>query len=55
MRVLLTGVSVYPSRREGNDSDVAAESVSGSHLAITALGLAYLIQRLRLVEYQDLL
>ena len=28
--VLLAGVTVYPSRGKGNDSDVAAESVSGS-------------------------
>jgi len=37
--VPLAGFSVYPSRGEGDDSDVAAESVSGSHLAITTLGL----------------
>ena len=51
----LAGVSVYPGGGKGDDSDVAAKPVSGSHLAITNLGLAHLIQRLRLLEYQDLL
>ena len=53
--VPLAGFSVYPSRGEGDDSDVAAESVSGSHSATTTLCLAYPIQRLRLQQYQDLL
>lgn len=53
--VLSVGVPVYPGRGKGNDSDVAAESVSGSHSVITTLGLAYPIQRLRLLQYQDLL
>lgn len=51
--MLLAGVLVYPGRGKSNDSDVAAESVSGPHLAIT--GLAYPIQRLRLLQYRDLL
>ena len=46
---------ISPAVGRGSDSDVVAESVSGSHLAITTAGLTYPIQRLRLLEYQDLL
>jgi hypothetical protein len=53
--VPLTGVPVYPGRGKGDDSDVVAEPVSGSNLAITTPGLAYPNQRLRLLQYQDLL
>jgi hypothetical protein len=53
--IVCAGVPVYPGRGKSNDSDVAAESVSGSHLEMTTLGLAYPIQRLRLLQYQDLL
>lgn len=53
MRMPLAGVPVYSGRGKGDYPDAVAEPVSGSTLA--ALGLTHPVQRLRLLQYQDLL